>query len=187
MVDSCSVLFQSLANIHPGRVPTPPKPRKMLSTDPALCNVSSCRILRGKRKDTSPKERAHLTNKQENDDDGRRRRKAERQGQEFLLEGRLWLHCADDGGEDVFFHITNVDSDGRADRRPNSSSKSSRRTPACSIADDERLGVLINGREAALAPAHSRPLCFSNLSRTASYMTTFLLNQALPASVLSAQ
>ncbi len=40
MVDLCSVLFQSLANITPGRVPTPPKPRKLLSTDPALCNVS---------------------------------------------------------------------------------------------------------------------------------------------------
>ena len=38
-VDACSVLFQSLANITPGRVPTPPKPRKLLSTDPALCNV----------------------------------------------------------------------------------------------------------------------------------------------------
>ena len=40
MVDSCSVLFQSLANITPGRVPTPPKLRKLLSTDPALCNIS---------------------------------------------------------------------------------------------------------------------------------------------------
>ena len=40
MVDSCSVLFQLLANITPGRLPTPPKPRKLLSTDPALCNIS---------------------------------------------------------------------------------------------------------------------------------------------------
>ena len=40
MIDSCSVLFQSLENIHPGRVPTPPKPQKVLSTDPALCSVT---------------------------------------------------------------------------------------------------------------------------------------------------
>ena len=46
---------------------------------------------------------------------------------------------------------------------------------------------LHGGRKRPLAPAHSRPLCFSNLSRMASYMTMFLLNQALAASVLSAE
>jgi predicted phage terminase large subunit-like protein len=39
-VDACSVLFQSLANITPGREPAKKEPRKILSTDPALCNIS---------------------------------------------------------------------------------------------------------------------------------------------------
>ena len=39
-VDACSVLFQSLANITPGREPPKKEPPKILSTDPALCNIS---------------------------------------------------------------------------------------------------------------------------------------------------
>jgi predicted phage terminase large subunit-like protein len=40
MVDACSVLFQALSNITPGRAPTPPEPKKILSTDPSICNVT---------------------------------------------------------------------------------------------------------------------------------------------------
>jgi hypothetical protein len=40
MVDACSVLFQALSNITPGRALTPPEPKKILSTDPSVCTVT---------------------------------------------------------------------------------------------------------------------------------------------------
>jgi predicted phage terminase large subunit-like protein len=39
-VDCCSLLGQLIADLAPGDAPKPPKPKKVLSTDPALCTVT---------------------------------------------------------------------------------------------------------------------------------------------------
>jgi Terminase RNaseH-like domain len=39
-VDACSVLFQSLANMYPGRVPTEPKQPKVLSFEPGQTTLT---------------------------------------------------------------------------------------------------------------------------------------------------